>query len=190
MRNHIKEIVEALQPHDVLEQNHREDALTWIRSGVPIFRIQKPDVPSKHLVSCFILFDETHKKVLLVDHKKAQLWLPTGGHVELDEAPKVTVERECIEELGVPAEFWQQAPLFITVTKTVGLTAGHTDVSLWYVLKGSCTHSLVFDPEEFYGVKWFGFDEIPFEKSDPHMERFMKKLKHTFITRGSNYAKQ
>ena len=56
-----------------------------IESGSPIFRIQKPDVPNKHLVSYFVLFDEHNRKILLVDHKKALLWLPSGGHVEIDE---------------------------------------------------------------------------------------------------------
>ena len=42
----------------------------------------KPDVPPKHLVSYFALVDERRGKLLLVDHKLAGLWLPSGGHVE------------------------------------------------------------------------------------------------------------
>ena len=34
---------------------------------------------------------------------EASLWLPTGGHVEPGEDPSDTVERECQEELGIPA---------------------------------------------------------------------------------------
>ncbi|WP_198139660.1 NUDIX domain-containing protein [Candidatus Orientia mediorientalis] len=44
--------------------------------------------------------------MLLVDHKKALLWLPSGGHVEIAEDPKTTIERECLEELNVTADFW------------------------------------------------------------------------------------
>ena len=43
-----------------------------------------------------------------------------------------TVIRECMEELYITAEFWHKEPIFITQTITVGKTAGHTDVSLWY----------------------------------------------------------
>ena len=114
---------------------------------------------------------------MLVDHKKALLWLPSGGHVEIDEDPKTTVERECLEELGVRADFWAPDPLFITSTLTVGLTAGHTDVSLWYVLKGDSHATYQFDEEEFNKVRWFRLDDIPYEKSDPHMRRFIEKLK-------------
>ena len=36
--------------------------------------------PPKHLVSSFALVDHDH--IILVDHKYAERWLPTGGHVE------------------------------------------------------------------------------------------------------------
>jgi 8-oxo-dGTP diphosphatase len=66
--------------------------------------------------------------------------------------------------------------LFLTVTETVGLTAGHTDVSLWYILEGNKSKKLDFDEEEFFGIQWFTYDKIPFDASDPHMKRFMKKI--------------
>ncbi|MDQ5940452.1 MAG: 8-oxo-dGTP diphosphatase [Candidatus Dependentiae bacterium] len=67
----VYSLAAGLAPVDVLEKEHIDDALAWIASGAPIFRTAKPDVPPKHLVSYFLLFDEAAKKVLLVDHKKA-----------------------------------------------------------------------------------------------------------------------
>jgi len=173
----IYDIVSAIKPHDALEKEHVADTLAWIKSGAPIFRIAKPDMPNKHLVSYFVLFDEKANKILLVDHKKAQLWLPPGGHVEPDEDPKDTVRRECLEELGEQADFWSPKPIFVTSTVTVGLTAGHTDVSLWYVIKGSHKPSYQFDADEFSSIQWFAFDEIPYQESDPHMNRFITKFR-------------
>jgi 8-oxo-dGTP pyrophosphatase MutT (NUDIX family) len=177
IRKHIHTLIRAIIPYDDVEQEHINDTCLWIESGEPIFRVQKPDVPNKHLVSYFVLFDDVHQKILLVDHKKALLWLPSGGHVEIDEDPKTTVERECLEELGVRADFWVPDPFFITSTLTVGLTAGHTDVSLWYVLKGDSHATYQFDEEEFNDIRWFHLDEVPHSKSDPHMERFIQKFK-------------
>lgn len=176
IRYHIEEIIADISPCDELEQEHIQDTLSWIHSCAPLFRTQKPDIPPKHLVSYFVLFDEDTHKVLLVDHKKAKLWLPSGGHVEPDESPLETVKRECIEELAIPAVFWRYQPIFLTSTVTVGLTAGHTDVSLWYVLKGNHQEKYHFDEEEFASIRWFSFKEIPYEKSDPHMQRFITKL--------------
>lgn len=177
IRDEIMDIVASIAPVDAVEQEHIQDTLNWISSGEPVFRISKPDNPNKHLVSYFVVFDEARQKLLLVDHKNAQLWLPSGGHVEVDEHPATAALRECEEELNITAEFWRPEPIFITQTVTVGLTAGHTDVSLWYVVKGDSTKQYDFDAEEFAGIKWFGFDEIPYEKADPHMQKFVTKLK-------------
>ena len=158
---------------------HREETLAWIDSGVELCRLHKPATPPKHLVSYFALVDRDH--VLLVDHKKAQLWLPTGGHVEPGEHPRVTVVRELAEELGLELGEAPEAPLMLTVSETVGTTAGHTDVSLWYVLRGDRHAPLTFDTEEFYSVRWFHFDAAPVSRSDPHLSRFLRKLLATAV---------
>lgn len=169
----IKQEIEKIVPYDALEQEHLDDVKAWLDTGVEVCRIKKPSTPPKHLVSYFVIVDCDH--VLLVDHKNANLWLPSGGHVEPGEHPKDTVVREAQEELQISADFISDYPVFITCTETVGLTAGHTDVSLWYVLRGNREGQIEYDKEEFYGIKWFQFDQIPFEKSDPHMSRFIKK---------------
>jgi 8-oxo-dGTP diphosphatase len=175
--------VEGIVAGDALEAEHRDDVLGWIDSGVEVFRVRKPDVPPKHLVSYFVLVDPERRSLLLGDHLKAQLWLPTGGHVDPGEHPRQTVVREAREELGIEAVFLDDGdgngPLFVTVTETVGLTAGHTDVSLWYLLRGRVDDDLAFDPGELRSVGWFTFAEVldtdP-ARLDPHMHRFTAKL--------------
>jgi 8-oxo-dGTP diphosphatase len=73
VRDKIVEIVAAIEPVDHLEREHRDATIEWIRSGAPIFRTKKPDVPPKHLVSYFAVVDEQRGKLLLVDHKLAGL---------------------------------------------------------------------------------------------------------------------
>ena len=177
MRDNIARIVAAIEPVDDLEREHRDSTVEWISSGAPIFRTEKPDVPPKHLVSYFALVDEERGKLLLVDHKLAGLWLPSGGHVEPGEHPTATVVRELAEELGLAADFVYADPLFITVARTVGEDGGHTNVSLWYLIRGDSSRAIEFDRGEFNAARWFGFDEIPCERSDPHMRPFVEKLR-------------
>ena len=177
MRDRIGEIIATIEPLDELERAHRNSTLEWIRSGAPIFRTAKPDVPPQHLVSYFALVDQHCGKLLLVDHRLAGLWLPSGGHVEPGEDPHATVVRELSEELNLAAEFVRDGPLFITVTRTVGQDGGHTDVSLWYLLRGDSMRAIEFDRGEFHGVRWFDFEKIPFERSDPHLRRFVAKMR-------------
>lgn len=176
MQTIIHHLVHSLVPFDSIETEHIIFTNKWISSGEPLFLIRKPATPDTHLVSYFLLIDPITNKLLLVDHKKSGLWLPAGGHVELDEHPKETVKREVVEELGVEADFLHDDPIFLTVTETVGQTAGHTDVSLWYILKGSAADSYEFDSREFKKIGWFSPQGIPYHRSDPHLKRCLHKL--------------
>jgi len=177
----IRDLIAGIQPCDRLEKEQIADALDWIDSGANIFRIAKPDKPPKHLVAYFVLIDPKHRSLLLGDHTLAQLWLPTGGHVQLNEHPRDTVLRESEEELGQKAVFLKNndRPFFITATQTVGLTPGHTDVSLWYLLRGDIHQPLNIHRQEFNDMAWFTFDEILESHPSifqPYMHRFTRKL--------------
>lgn len=174
MRAEIRREVESIEPLDELERAAKNDALSWIDSGVEICRLQKPDIPPKHLISYFAVVDGEH--ILLVDHINAELWLPTGGHVEPGEHPRETALREAREELSVDGVFLRSGPMFLTITETVGKTAGHTDVSIWYALKGDRSAELSFDRSEFHSVRWFHKDDVPLHRTDRHMARFLRKL--------------
>jgi 8-oxo-dGTP pyrophosphatase MutT (NUDIX family) len=187
IREKINKLIQAIVPLDEIEREHQKDALDWIVSGVEIFRIEKPATPLKHLVSYSVLVDFEERKILLLDHKKALKKLPGGGHINKDELPLEAAKRELVEELGIePALAFDasEVPLFITVTETVGLTAGHIDVDLWYVFKRDSSAPIKSETDEFKrefnGFHWLGFQEIlsmPIEEFDPNMHRFVEKLK-------------
>ena len=173
MRFEIREEVERIVPLDGLERDSKIDVLSWIDSGSELCRLEKPDTPPKHLISYFAVVDGDY--ILLVDHINAELWLPTGGHVEPGEHPRATVIREATEELSIEGEFLRDGPVFLTITETVGKTAGHTDVSLWYILRGDRSVDVVYDETEFHSVNWFHKNHVPLDRADQHMGRFMKK---------------
>ena len=174
MRDEIREEVELIQPLDALEQESKLSVLAWIDSGAELCRLKKPATPPKHLISYCAVVDGDH--ILLVDHINAGLWLPTGGHVDPGEHPGDTALREAREELSIEGEFLKEGPVFVTVTETVGKTAGHTDVSLWYVLRGDRMADLVFDDSEFHEIRWFHKNDVPLDRTDKQMSRFLKKL--------------
>jgi 8-oxo-dGTP pyrophosphatase MutT (NUDIX family) len=176
MRKEIRRDIQAIKPFDQLEMDTIESVVKWIDSDEELCRLQKPDIPNKHLVSYFAVVDGDY--LLLVDHINAELWLPTGGHVEPGEHPKQTAIRECLEELNIDGKFLIDEPVLITSTETVGKTSGHTDVSIWYALKGNRNAQIDYDESEFYGIKWFHKDSLP-EATDPHLGRFVEKLYST-----------
>jgi len=179
----VRRLVEEIEPVDLLERGHRAEAMSWLGTTTDVFRsTSTPVAPVRHLVSYFLLIDEKEGSVLLGDHIKSGLWLPSGGHVEPGEHPANTVRRECFEELGVDAEFLSRVgerPLFITITDTVGSADVHNDVSLWFCLSGSRSMKLKPDPGEYVSVRWWRYDEVHDTEPgqfDPGMGRMLKKL--------------
>jgi len=199
IREEIASLIENISPFDEVEKKHKTDALNWIASGTEIFRIAKPDIPLKHLVSYSVLVDFEKRKILLLDHKKALKKLPSGGHVNKQEMPYEAAKRELVEELEIKPETAfdnPERPFFITVTETVGLTPGHIDVSLWYVFKGDSKLKVNYEADEFKrvfdGFYWLGFDEIismPIEEIDIHMHRFINKLKEYLWQQSKTFKK-
>ncbi|WSA81871.1 NUDIX domain-containing protein [Streptomyces sp. NBC_01799] len=181
LRARLTELLEGIDPWDEQERAHLATAAEWIASGAPLYRTQKPDVPTMHLVSYFVALDEARGELLLVAHRKAGLWLPSGGHVEPMEDPWETVLRECCEELrteAVPSGVSGKNPFFLTVTRTRG-QGQHTDVSLWYVLTSEAGDIASFDEDEFEAIKWLPLQQVlaePGDTLDPHMHRFTSKL--------------
>ena len=182
MRDVIASLVRGIEPWDTREGDDRDDVLEWIASGEEIFRIEKPATPSKHLVSYCVLVDTDTSLVFLVDHRDAQRWLPTGGHVEVGEHPPDAASREILEELGIAPPFHPlvgSRPLLVTVSRTGGRSAPHTDVSLWFVFAGSSDDDIVPDDGEFAGTRWWPMVDViegDGSRFDPNLPRFLAKL--------------
>jgi 8-oxo-dGTP diphosphatase len=176
----VADTVQHLVTFDVVEEQHRDQTLGWLTSTDDIFRRAKPATPAPHLVSYGVLLDPAGERLLLVDHRLAGLWLPTGGHVEPEEDPAQAVRREIREELGIEADPLGSpfSPFFLTWAETVGADP-HIDVSLWFLLRGQQYQPLRWDDREFASVRWWSPAEIrqtPAARFDPHLSRFLAKL--------------
>ncbi len=131
-------------------------------------------------MSYVVLIDAGDGSTLLVDHVNAGLWIPPGGHVEVDEHPVDTARRETREELGIDPVFAADPaqPSFITVTRTVGRDHGHVDVSLWFLLIGQRGMRLTAVSTEFNEARLWSPAAVKAEDTgrlDPHYPRFVAK---------------
>lgn len=176
----VRDLVTRVRPYDDQEAEDQRWMLEWINSGAPLFRLEKPATPPRHLAVYAALVDEGSRSVLLVDHAKARAWLMPGGHVDPDEDPRWTVVRELDEELRIAPPFHPatgSAPFFLTVTQTRGAYS-HTDVTLWFVFQADRQVPVLPDPAEFSAVQWHELDRPGWaaEEFDPGMARFAAKL--------------
>jgi 8-oxo-dGTP diphosphatase len=176
----VADLVAGIVPGEQQEAEDLRAALSWMNDTDDVFRRVKPDIPDRHLVSYVVPIDPESGWVLLGDHLNARLWLPPGGHVEVDEHPAVTAGRETFEELGVdPGSRLSDRPVFLSATVTVGVDSGHTDIGLWFPITLRSDEQLHIDRGEFRSMRWWSLDEIHTEapaKFDPALDRFIAKL--------------
>lgn len=176
----VAELVAGIVPAEHQEVEDIRAVLSWLNSTDDVFRRVKPAVPDQHLVSYVVPVDPGSGCVLLGEHLNARLWLPPGGHVEVDEHPAVTAEREAAEELGIdPSRRLSDRPVFLSATVTVGVDSGHTDVGLWFPLALHSDERLHIDRTEFRSVRWWSRKEIygaPSAAFDPALGRYIAKL--------------
>lgn len=110
-------------------------------------------------------------KVLLHVHKKLGIWLPPGGHIELDEDPNEAALREAKEETGLDIELIGEGKKYEAPSKSRDLisprflnrhffddTRTHEHVDLCYLARarsGEARHEV-----EGGKIKWFSKEDL------------------------------
>ncbi len=108
-----------------------------------------------HYCSFFLPYDQAEGKIYLGHHKKADDWIPPGGHIELGETPSQAALREMMEELKTTITKDMLEPFNLSVKPInrpeVGCVA-HYDI--WHLV-----HIPVQDfdylKSEYHDARWF-----------------------------------
>lgn len=108
-------------------------------------------------------------KVLLIKHKALGIWLPVGGHVELDEDPETAILREVREESGLEIELLGRRsdvptpngrslipPMFMDIH---GITPTHRHIGLVYLARAA-TDKIALAELEHDDIRWFDADAL------------------------------
>lgn len=121
--------------------------------------------------SVYVVFEN---KVALHLHKKLGIWLPPGGHIELDEDPNQAAVREVKEEIGADIELVGNAPAEGGSDETERelippkfLNRHHfneTHEHIDFVYFGRAKSGELLPEEPGGDVRWFSREEI--EKND------------------------
>lgn len=105
----------------------------------------------------------------MVKHKSLGIWLPVGGHIELNEDPEEALYREVKEECGLEIELVSKAngirdneckflpiPNFLDIHK---ISDKHRHIAFEYVAIAK-SNAIKFNKEEHEEIKWFNEEEI------------------------------
>ncbi|TSC75227.1 MAG: mutT/nudix family protein [Parcubacteria group bacterium Gr01-1014_30] len=119
------------------------------------------------VVSAWIVYED---KILLVYHKLLQMWLPVGGHVELDETTDQALFREVKEECGLDIEVIGEKPPYLEGSSARFLLRPayvdihpfddkHQHIALEYFAKAK-SNSARLSEREHEQIKWFTEREL------------------------------
>ncbi len=108
--------------------------------------------------------------VLLILHKKLNMWLPVGGHIEKDETPDDAIIREAKEETNLDISLLHiptipqignvirhlATPFYVNI-HNVGT---HNHVGFYYISYVKDTSLLNINKDEVLDAKWFTQQEV------------------------------
>ncbi len=125
-------------------------------------------------------------KILLIHHKKLDMWLPVGGHIDENETPDAALLREIKEEVGIDAEILNQSRmplegsakqnLAIPFHVNVHSVGDHDHCCFYYACKALNPEKLSMNARELKGFMWVGKDELDNSKIPGDVRNQCKKI--------------
>ncbi|MFO7172825.1 MAG: inosine/xanthosine triphosphatase [Bacillota bacterium] len=109
-------------------------------------------------------------RVLLLYHRKLQMWLPPGGHIDPNELPDEAAVREVREETGIEVELISRpavtgVPGPVPLARPEGvqledIAPGHQHIDLIYFARPRGGTTPVLNPAESEAVGWFTAEDL------------------------------
>ncbi|MCP2325652.1 8-oxo-dGTP pyrophosphatase MutT (NUDIX family) [Hamadaea flava] len=131
-----------------------------------------------HLTASAVVLDVTARRVLLVHHLGADMFLFPGGHVEPGEAPHTTAIREVAEETGLTIDLVSPTP-DLTALYGMGMTPApmpflvarmpapvwpdsvqHEHTDFLYLATGDSRAPLTMQADEVGSIVWAHVNEL------------------------------
>ena len=166
--------INAIKPLDEKEQNDIQEVKSWIHQSESLW---KPENMEKHFGAIGIILSKDKTKTFLINHRKAGIWLPPGGHVENRQTFKETIAMELREEVGINEPVYINSDIFfLTQTRVQEAGREHIDITVWYLLEGDESVNYPVLEDEATEGKWFLIQTILEDMSFSFLHRSFKKL--------------
>lgn len=157
----VKDLVHEIDKLLNLPYQINEAVYVAFRKRLQEGKITRNENEQSHFGIHFLPFNKLHKKVFIVHHKKSNLWLTPGGHIEKSDTRIAdALIREADEELGYKINKSEIGVPFLLTIKNIENPGWpcrkHYDI--WFVIQTDGRGFRV-NMEEFYSVQWLGFSE-------------------------------
>lgn len=157
---HALQVLQFLNQHDIFWQRENEYG---------------------HITSSAWVVNPTRDKVLLTHHKKLDIWVQLGGHVEPeDNSIYEACERELKEESGLKEFQLLSKEIFdIDVHKIPKSSSGfpeHFHFDIRFIFEANDEEVISFDPIESNKVRWISIKDISQFTQEESVIRMAEKV--------------
>ena len=153
MKNHIDHIVTVLQSHRGVDAREEESIARFLAVVPTLAQPCSEEADSSHVTASAIVVSDDGHKVALHLHKRLNMWLQPGGHIDAGETPAQGALREAIEETGLPVRHHADNGVFFHVDVHPG-PKGHTHYDLRYLVRSPEVEPAPLEGES-QQVAWF-----------------------------------
>lgn len=134
MAHHLENQLMEWIHDEICSDNVAQQCLTRVKEG----KLTRDENPTSHFNVFFAAYDPGMKQIFIGHHKKAELWLFNGGHIDKGESPEQALEREIGEECGLQMSSETIGkPLLLTICN-IRESVRHrcrTHYDIWYFVK-------------------------------------------------------
>ncbi len=145
---------------------------------------------NKHFTASALIKNDVDK-VLLVYHKKLNVWIYPGGHIEANETPDEAVIREVKEETGLDVEIIgdletslndKEADVtvlhnpYAILCERIKAKEEHYHIDMVYACKITSGQKLLYNKNESKGIGFFGINDIETIPLFPNFKNLLSKF--------------
>ena len=153
----VGDLVSDISSRVPVDERERESIDTFLRTAPGLVDPFNEHADPVHITASAILVSDAGDKVALHLHKRLNMWLQPGGHIEAGESPADGALREAHEEIGVPVRHQEPGGLLMHLDVHPG-PKGHTHLDLRYLVRAPEVTPQPADGESTQ-VGWFAWAE-------------------------------
>lgn len=152
----VDELLALVAHHQPIDTREAESLVTFRREVVQLADPCNEHAHTTHVTASGVVVSS--QATVLHLHKRLNLWLQPGGHIEKDEHPSAGALREAQEETGLHVRHPESGAVFFHLDVHPG-PRGHTHLDLRYLLLAEHLEAPAPGAEESQEVRWFSWEE-------------------------------